>query len=295
MRDYCIITDSSCDLDTATREELNIDYIKMILQYDDKETVCDLDWKEFSAKQFYDRMRAGTCFKTTQINEEAYITAFTPYLEKGWDILSLSCSSGLSGSVNSSLLARKTLLEKYPGAKIFCIDSLKGSYGLGLLAMGAAGLRKEGKSAEETARWAEDVKLQVNQVGTVDDMVYLKRAGRVTGTAALMCGILNIKPLIVVNSLGQNETVAKIRGRKASLAAIINKVEVTIKNPGEQTVGIVHADCLDDALELKQSLLKTVGCKDVRINYVGPIIGATVGPGMLGVYYFGYRVPDKKE
>ncbi len=291
MRDFVILTDSCCDLDIKMRKDIGVeDYIKMIVTYNNKETFCDLEWNEFSAKEFYDNMRAGIRYRTTQITFDMYIKKFEKYLQEGKDILSVTCSSALSGSINSSILAKNELKEKYPEAKIICIDTLRGSLGQGLLVYFAANLKKEGKTIDEIALWLDENKNNVNQVGTVDDLVYLKRAGRVTGAAAFMGKILKIKPIIIADAKGQNLSLGKVRGRKTSLKEIINYVKENITDAKNQTVFIAHADCLEDALFIKEDLLNEIGCKDVYINYVGISIGATVGPGMIGVYFYGKKV-----
>lgn len=292
MSDFIILTDSSCDLGKAMREELDVEYIMMTIACQDKEYGCSLDWEEFTPQEFYDRMRGGDQFKTSQIPISVYEENFERHLSAEKDILSLTCSSGLSGSVNASFLARDSVLKKYPGRKIFCVDTLRGSLGQGMLVYYASKLRKEGKTIEETARWIEDNRLNIHQVGTVDDLVYLKRAGRVTGLVHVMSKIFKIKPIIISDSKGQNKSVAKVRGRQTSLKKLIEFVRQHIVRPEEQTLFIVHADCLNDALALKKELTEAVGCKDVYINWVGPTVGATVGPGMIGIYFYGDKVTE---
>ncbi len=287
MKKYVILTDSSCDLGKERRELLDVEYIKMTLTSQEGDMLVDLDWNQFTPKQFYDAMRNGTLYKTTQINAATYMEYFKKYLDKGYDVLSITCSSGLSGSINSSLVAKSNLEVEYPKSKIICIDSLRGSMAQGLLVEYAANLRKDGKTIEEVASWIEENKQNINQVGTVDDLIYLKRAGRVTGAAAFFSGLFQIKPIIIANRKGENESISKLRGRNASIRAIINHVKEHIINPTEQTIFISHADCIEEARFIEDCLLEELKCKDVYINYVGPVIGATVGPGMLGIYFYG--------
>lgn len=290
MKDYIIITDACSDLDKGLREELGVDYIKMTLVYGDKEMPCSLDWENISPEDFYQQMRDGVPFKTAQINIEQYVEAFTPYLEKGLDIFCVVTSSGLSGSINSALMAKKQLAEKYPDAKIYCMDSLRGSLGQGMLVYYSVQKKKAGMDIDALAEWFDEFKTHVHQVGSVDDLKYLKRAGRVTGMAALMGDIFKVKPLIISNAKGENESIQKVIGRAKSLKRIVEYTVEHIENPEEQLLFICHADCRAEADELRETLIKTVKCKDVHINWVGPVIGATVGPGMIGVYFCGDKV-----
>jgi DegV family protein with EDD domain len=290
MKDFIIITDSTCDLGKEMRRSHGIEYLKMPVTYKDKQSYCSLEWEYFSEKQFYDDLRAGILYRTSQITIEMYIEAFEKAAADGKDILSVSCSSALSGSINSSVVARATVLEKYPEAKIFCLDALIASLGQGLICCRAADMRKDGKTIEEVAAWIEENKLCFQQSASVADLSYLKRAGRVTVAAAAMGKIFSIKPIIISDSKGQNLSIAKVRGRQKSFRECVNYVSENIVDPGEQVIFISHADCEQDALSLKQLLLEKFTCKDVYINSVGPALGASVGPGMFGIYFYGKKV-----
>lgn len=296
MKDFVIITDSCCDLDFGMRKNLGVEYIKMVITSEGKESLIDLDWTNFSPKEFYDFMRKGQRFKTTQVNMEDYIEKFEPYLKKDIDILSLVTSSGLSGSINSCNLAKEELLKRYPDAVIYAIDTLRGSLGQGLICFYAAKLKKEGKSIKEIADWIENNKLNIHQVGSVDDLSYLKRAGRVTGMAAFMGGLLKIKPIIISNAKGQNATISKVKGRKNSVRECFKYMQENIINPESQTIFLVHADCAETELEeIKKEIYETFKCKDIYVNYVGPVIGSVVGPGMFGIYFYGKKVEIAAE
>lgn len=290
MKDYVILTDSCCDLEETKCKELGIEYVPLIITYEGKEFSATLDWADMSAKEFYNMMRCGVHFKSAQLNIDSYSDVFEKFIKRGLDVLSLSTSSGLSGSINSSLIAKNQVLEKYPSAKIICLDCLRSSLGQGLIVMQAAALKKRGASIEEAAEWVENNRQKVHQIGTIDDMKYLKRAGRVTGAAALMGDIFRIKPLLGCNVKGQNVAYGKAIGRKASLRKCINYVKENITEPASQTAFVVHADCLDDAKKITQLLKEEVGVKDVYINYVGVSVGASVGPGMIGIYFMGGEI-----
>lgn len=296
MKKYVIVTDTGCDLESKFREEYDIEYVKMRFSTEGKDYEADLDWQHFSATDFYNRMRNGQRFITAQVNVEAYKRAFQKYLDEGYDILSLSTSSGISASIEASRVAREALLKEYPDAKIICVDCLRACYALGLLAIRASELRAEGKTIEEAAQWVEENKLKVNMIGSVDKLTYLKQAGRVSAASAFFGGLLNIKPIIVADALGRNFAAEKVKGRRTSFEKIAEMVKEAYEDAPYQRLWISHADCLEEAEELKSIILEKLGKEiDVHIGYVGICVGASVGPGMLGVFFYGKEVTLNKE
>lgn len=291
MKKYVIITDSCSDLEKELREEFDIKYAKNTFSYNEKTYVADLDWPDFSVKEFYDIMRNGGRIITSQVNAKEFTEVFEKELKEGNDILYIGCSSSLSNSYNGSLLVKEELLKKYPDAKIICVDSLNACGGLGLLCIRASELRKEGKSIEEVACWLEENKLCVHQEGAVDNLIYLKRAGRVSVLSSFFGGLFNIKPIIISDINGKNAVVEKVKGRKNSLKRLVERVIERIVDVEYQRITIVHADCYEEVVELKQMLLETLPNKniDIRISFIGPIIGSTVGPGMVGIYFYGVK------
>ena len=290
---FIILTDGISDLDKDLREKYNIEYIPFMISCDNengKEYTATLDWESFSAKEYYDRMRKGDQFRTTQIQIIAYEEYFTKYLSHGKDVLYVAVSSGLSGSYNASLLARDSVLEKFPDRKIVCVDTLRASGALGLMTIKAAQMRDEGKSMKEIEAWLLDNRLCYHQYGTVEDMVYLKRSGRITGVQHIMSKVLNIKPIIISNTKGENVSLTKVRGRKKALNKQIELLKENVIEPENNTLFIVHGDCLDVAEELRDDILKEVKFKDAIINTINPTVGATTGPGMIGVYFYGKKV-----
>lgn len=295
MKKYVIITDTSCDLEGSFRERYDIKLVPMHYIVDGKDYEADLDWKQFSAKEFYDLMRNGKRITTAQVNVETFKKTFREYLEQGYDILSISASSALSASVHSGRAAREELLKEFPDAKIICVDALRACYAQGLLVIHAAELREEGKTIDEVAGWLEENKLTVHMVGSVDKLTYLRQAGRVSAASAFFGCILNIKPIIIADALGRNFAAEKLKGRMTSLKRIAEHVKEGWLDVPHQRVFISHADCLEDAETLKQLIYEQLGKEvDVHIGYVGPCIGATVGPGMIGAYFFGKEVTLNK-
>lgn len=296
MKKYVIVTDTGCDLESSFREKYDVEYVKMHFSTEGKDYEADLDWQHFAATDFYNRMRGGQRFITAQVNVEAYKRAFKKYLDEGYDILSVSTSSGISASIEASRVAREALLQEYPDAKIICVDTLRACYALGLLAIRASELRAEGKTIEETAQWLEENKLKMNMIGSVDKLTYLKQAGRVSAASAFFGGLLNIKPIIVADALGRNFAAEKVKGRRTSFERIVEMVKEAYEDAPYQRLWISHADCLEEAEELKGMILEKLGKEvEVHIGYVGICVGASVGPGMLGVFFYGKEVTLNKE
>ena len=296
MRDYVIVTDSCSDMYKDLREKYNVDYIPMHIMYKGKEIPASLDWGEyFTQRELWDEIETKTRLTTSQINESEYTERFTQYLEAGKDILSISCSSALSQSINSSRMAKAALEKKYPDAKIYCIDSLNACKGLGLMTITASSMRAEGKSIDEVAAWLEKNKLCVHQWCTVDDLGYFKRAGRVTGAAAFFGGILQVKPIIVSDAKGHNAPITKVKGRKASIKALVDAAKENIIDPENQILYVCHGDCLEAAESFAEQLREAVNPKDIYIDWLGPIIGATAGDGTLVVFFYGNEVTFVKE
>lgn len=295
MQKFVIITDSCSDLNEELRQQYDIHYVPMHFHCQGKQYDADLDWKEISAKDFYDLMRDGNRIMTAQVTAPQYTAKFEEFLKEGFDVLSISCSSALSGSVNASYVARDELAAKYPERKIICIDSLISCFGLGMLCMRASELRAEGKTIEETAAWIEENKLNVHQEATVERLAYLKQAGRVTAASAFFGTLLSIKPIIISDEAGQNAAVEKVKGRKTSLERIVERTAEAYQTVPYQKIYIGHADAPADAQILKEKLQEKLQekCVEIGIGYIGPIVGASVGPGTVGIYFYGDKVQTK--
>ena len=289
---FVIITDSCCDLNKEIRKKYNIQYIPMHFSYDEKEFEADLDWKEISQKEFYNLMREGKRITTAQITAIEYKKAFQSYIKQGYDILSISCSSALSNSVNASYMVRDELRSENAQSKILCVDSLNSCFGLGMMCIIASQMRAEGKSIEEVYSYLEENKLKFNQEATVESLKYLKQAGRVSAVSAFFGGLLNIKPIIISDTKGQNLAVEKIKGRKTSFERIAERVKEEFDKNCDKRIFIGHGDCIDDCQELKEIILNKLADKEIEIfiDYIGPIIGASCGPGVIGVYFMGKEV-----
>ncbi len=293
-RNFVIVVDSCSDLSKELREQNGIEYVKMgivkKLKDRDEELPASLDWDLFTNKELFDWQRNGLRLKTTQVSTEEFQKVFGRLIEEGNDVLYIACSSALSGSYNYSLVVRDELLEKHPEAKIICVDTLCSCLGQGEMALDVANMKKEGKSIEECAQYLEENKLCYNQVATVESLQYLKDAGRVKASAAFFGNLFGVKPLIISDAIGQNFAVKKVKGRKNSIIEMVNMMKEILVDPENQTLWIAHADCLEDAQYLKDLLEREIHPKEVRIEFMGPIIGISTGPGTLGLFAKGKKV-----
>lgn len=298
MKKFIIITDSCSDLTKEEREKYDVEYIPMRIHFDEKEYPADLDWGDIAFEDYYQLMRDGVRIKTSQINANEYEEIFEKYINNGYDILSLSCSSALSNSVKSSMIAKENLDKKYPDAKIICVDTLNAARCLGTLCITASQLRAEGKTIEETADYILANKKKINQLCTVESLTYLKRAGRVSVASAVFGSLLQVKPIIISDINGQNSAVEKVKGRKNSMNRLVQMLIETYDAENKyQYISISHADCMEDAIALKEAIEFNLN-PSVPVNIVpmGPIIGCTTGPGTLAVFAYGKEVTyDSKK
>ncbi len=289
MRDFVILTDSTSDLSLELRQQYGIDYVPMQYVVDGEEYAASLDWESHSCKDFYDLMRKGTRVFTTQVPKDVFCAACSKALDEGKDVVYIACSSALSASVNMAKLAAEEIVKDYPGANIFCIDSLISSLGQGYLAMEAARKRAAGMSAEETANYIESIKLQINQCGTVGSLEYLRRAGRVKASKAFFGNLFGVKPLIISDRKGQNYAYKKAKGAvNARIAIAEHLIEAANGQYGELL--LTHADCPEDIQLLRDEILKRAPFQKVTINAIGPIVGASVGPGTVIAFCHGTEV-----
>lgn len=289
MREFIIFADSTCDLDKATRQQYNIEYVAMNYSVDGEEYVASLDWESHSAKEFYDLMRNGKRVFTTQVPQNVIYDAFKATLDNGKDVLYISCSSALSASVKTAEVVAGELRPQYPDAQIVCVDSLISSLGQGHLVIEAAKKRDEGMSVTDIAKYIEDIRLSVNQCGTVDSMEYLRRAGRIKASKAFFGNLFGVKPLIISDVKGQNYAYKKVKGMSNARTAIAADMLAAAEGKFD-TLYISHADCEEEAIRLRDEILKVAPFENVKMGYIGPIVGASVGPGTVVAYCYGKEV-----
>lgn len=283
---YQIITDSCCDLPREVASGLNIACVPLTLMFRDRVWA---DTTDEGLKTVYDGLRTGETATTSAANPEHWKEFIEPVLAQGRDALVLAFSSGLSTTYQSAVIAATDLLEHYPQRQIKVVDTLCASMGQGLLVWYACKKQSEGQSLEEVWQWCEENKLNLCHWFTVDDLMYLKRGGRVSAATAVLGTMLNIKPVLHVDDEGHLIKVSTARGRKASIDALAAKLAAT-GLPGENdTVFISHGDCREDAQYLAARLKEKCGVKEVIIGYVGAVIGSHAGPGTLALFFLGNK------
>ena len=287
MRDYVLMTDSCCDLSAPLAQELGILVLPLSLELSGQTYHNYLDGREIGFSQFYDRIRAGETATTSAVSVGAFEEAMRPVLESGKDILCLSFSSALSTTYQSAVIAAGEMAESFPEARIHVVDTLSASLGQGLLVHLCAKQKQAGLDIDALRDYAEQTKGRVCHWFTVDDLNHLKRGGRVSATAALFGTMLSIKPVLHVDDQGRLIPVSKARGRRASLTALVERMEQTAVDPETQTVFISHGDCLEDAQFVADEIRRRFGTEDIRINFVGPVIGNHSGPGTRALSFRG--------
>ena len=287
MSEFVLMTDSSADLSQEMVQELGVTVLPLSFTIQGKVYRNYPDNREMDLPLFYDMLRAGELATTSAVNVAEYTQAVEPILQEKKDVLILAFSSGLSSTYQASVLAAEELREKYPDRKIYTVDTLCASLGQGLLVYLAVQEQRKGRSIEEVRDWAEAAKLHLCHQFTVDDLHFLKRGGRISATTAVVGSMLQIKPVLHVDNEGHLINIGKARGRQASLKALVDKMEKTVTEEGKKTVFISHGDCRKDAVAVADMVRERFGTQDIRINYVGPVIGAHSGPGTLALFYLG--------
>ena len=286
MRKYVITTDNNSDLPDAYMQEHGVGCSYLSYAMDGVHYTHD---NILPVEEFYARMRQGSMPTTAQVNQENAKILMEPYLKEGADILHIAFSSGLSGSYNSCKIAAEELAEEYPQRKIIVIDSLAASLGQGLLVHLAVQKKEAGEEMEQVARWVEENKNKIVHAFTVDDLNHLYRGGRVSKTTAVLGGMLNIKPVLKVDDEGKLVPVGKVRGRKKSLAALVDAMDEKIGKYKDScdTVFMSHGDCIDDVNYVLEKIKARYPVKTILVNHVGATIGAHSGPGTVALFFLG--------
>ncbi len=286
MQNYILMTDSDSDLPYALKVQYDIPVVYMPYTLDGKEYFDDLG-QTLDHKTFFDAMREGAHPTTSALNEAVYEEYFEPILAEGKDILFLAFSSQLSMTIHAIRAARETLLEKYPERKFIVVDTLSISGPQTLLVLKAHEMYREGADIDTVAQWVEDNKLRAQAYFTVDDLKYLQRGGRVSATAAALGTLLDLKPILTETREGKLAAAQKVRGRKKALGFMVDKAAECITDPTESIVLVLHADAKEDANKLAIMLHDRIPNVTVRIENVGPVIGAHAGPGTVAVCFIG--------
>ena len=284
MNTYRIVTDSCCDFTREQYEKLDIIWVPLTLRYKGQEIDGYTEPEELH--DFYDGIRGGEMPTTAAVNPESWANAMETALKNGQDVLCMTFTSALSTTHQSAVIAASELREKYPERKIIVVDTLCAALGQGLLVYKACQKRDEGYSLEQLHAWVEENKLHICHWVTVDDLNHLKRGGRISAATAFVGGMLGIKPIIHVDNEGRLVNIGKCRGRKAAMELLSDKLAKT--GTDVETIFIAHGDCPEDAAALEKLCReKCPGVKNVMTGYVGGVIGAHTGPGVLVVFFLG--------
>ncbi|MBE5786721.1 MAG: DegV family protein [Clostridiales bacterium] len=283
---YVFITDSDSDLLYSIADEKNIPVVQMPYMLEGKEYLDD-NGRAGIEKGFFAKMRAGASPSTSLLPTEVYLEFFEPYIKEK-DILFVAFSSQMSATINNVMEARGILLEKYPDRKFTVVDTLSISGPQTLLILGAHKLYEQGAAMEEVEKWILDNRMRAHAWLTVDDLKYLRRGGRISSTSAIFGTMLDIKPIITLGKGGKMDPAEKVQGRKKALRTIVERTAEYIENPEEQEVLLLHGDAEEEALKLKDMLLQRIPeIKSVRLQIIGPVIGAHCGPGTLAIVFMG--------
>lgn len=287
MNEYVFFTDSSCDLSQSMIDDLKINVIPMSFRLDGKDYKDYKDFREMPIDDFYTQLKSGSMATTAQLSPMDFEEIFEPYLKEGKDVFFMSFSSGLSGSCASAELCAKNLAEKYPENRIVVADTLSASMGQGLLVYLAYKQMKSGLDIDKLKDWVIKNRLSICHWFTVDDLNHLHRGGRVSKAAAVFGSALGIKPVLHVDNEGHLINMSKVRGRKNSLDALVDKMAETAIDPKEQVIFISHGGSEEDAKYVAKQVKEKFKVKEIYINPIGPVIGTHSGPGTMALFFIG--------
>lgn len=288
--EYEIFVDMSLDIDEKVAERINIRYVPMEYGLGDETLRATGPESDEKMHYFYESMRNNMPTRTSQITPYQYEETFAPYMKQGKSILYIALSSGLSKTYEAALIAAQSLKDQYGDTEIEVIDSFAATGGMGLLAEAASRNRDAGMTLTQNAAWLRENVHHLNHWFMVEDLVYLKRGGRVSATTALVGTALNIKPILNINLKGELGSVAKKRGSKQAMRYLADCYKERFDKSYGNTAYVCCADCKDTAAELKEMVLKVNPEADVHITMLCPVIGAHTGPGMLSLIFWGKKM-----
>ena len=299
MRSFEILCDVSFDMNHELRERFGIydDYVRSdLICPDGKVLEANTEWTNLDPKSYFESMRKNkTLYKSAVRGVEEFIKTMDKPLSEGHDILCVALSSDMSATYSLFMQAKEELSKKYPERKIFVVDSLRYSTAEGMLAVYAAKLRDEGKTIEETAKWLEDNKHRFHQMGPLDDLFFLAKAGRISMAKAFFGSLIGIMPMGDFNRSGRTTILGRAKGTKNALKATVEYIKATIENPEDQVIFIAHTNREDKALKLKEMIEQEIKCKEVIVSMVGMVCGANIGPGLVAAYYVGKEISENNE
>lgn len=283
---YLIVMDASADIDSKVFLEEDIRFIPMQYSLNEEMRESKGIESEELLKSFYDSQRSGELTKTTQITPYQYINFFSKLLNEGYSILYLSLSSGLSSTYQSAMLAASELNDEHKDEKVYVVDSLGATGGIGVLLELACKYRKEGKSIEENCALLNNAKLKLHHFFMVQDLMYLKRGGRVSGATAVVGTVLGIRPILKIDENGKLVNFTKRRGNKLALEELAKLFNENYEL-NDSPIYIVDGDAKELGDFLASEIKKLIPEAVVKRNMLSPIIGAHTGPGLVAVCFIG--------
>ncbi len=284
---YRIITDSCANLTDEQIKEYGVEIISLKYYIEGREFESYVKGKETNYAETYRLLREKAMITTSLVSREDCDNIIKPILEGGEDVLILAFSSGLSGTYQNIALAVEDYKEQFPGRNIRVVDTLCASLGEGMAVHYAVKLKNEGKDLDEVADWLDKNKLSICHIFTIDDLFFLKRGGRLSGTSAVFGTLMGIKPLLHMADDGKLYVTGKVRGRAATLEHLISSLGEKGTDIENQDIFIVHGDCEKDAKFIAEEVKKRYNVKNIVYNMIDPVIAAHAGPGTLAIFFLG--------
>ena len=289
MSDFVLFTDSCCDLPDEMAREWGLEVLPLCVQLGDESFANYLDGRELSINQLYSRMRNGQMPTTSAVSVGSFEDAMRIHLEAGRDILYVGFASALSTTYQSAMIAAEELRPIFPQRTIEVVDSHCATLGQGLLMILCAQQQQNGATLAQVKAFAQEQQSKIHHWFAVDDLNHLRRGGRISNMSAVVGSMLSIKPILWVTAKGKLEAVGKERGRKASLNALVQKVETLEEPMQKQMIFIAHGDCIEDAQYVERQLIEKLGISAdrIRIHFFGAVVGCHTGPGTMGIFFVG--------
>ena len=289
MKKFSILADATCDLGEAYQQQYDLHIIPGHIILPDKTDIpSPLKWDKVSREEFYSRLKKDpSSYSTAPANTSEFAAAMEAIVSDGTELLVMTISSGISGAFQFAVTAARQVQQKYPEAKIHCVDSLRFGPGFGLMVIQAARLRDEGKTMEQTAQWLEENKNRYHQAGWLDDLSFVAKKGRMTNAKAFFGTLAGIKPIGEFDYNGLTTIVGKVKGAKLAYSVLMDYIAQTIEKPEEQTIFIAQTSRMPQAEVYKQMIMDRFHPKEIFINDVFPSCGINIGPGLMAAYYIG--------
>ena len=294
MHSFAIVADNSCALNKACRERFGVDGIVYgtVTYPDGHSEFSDLDYERVTPEEYFGSMTKKAIYKTACANIDQMFDLLEPFAKEGKDIVFITISSALSGTHSFAVKTAEKIESKYPGVKVYVIDSLRYSSALGLMVIEACQRRDEGLAAKETAEWIESNKSRFHQSGIMDDLYFLARTGRIAKAKAFFGTMAGVKPMGEFSSSGLVEVIGKAKGSKNGLDAAVAYCKDRIADPEKHLVIVAHSIREKEAAYLMDKVQKEIGPKEILCLPLDQTSGANMGPGLAVIFFYGQPMSD---